>query len=237
MSSLASLVARVRDPIVELRNWLRRRRFPEQGHLQSTGPVDWISHYDGSWSGFILRRRLVWAARALPEKLEHVLEVGYGSGVFQYELAARASHSVGVDVHPAGAEVRERLAADHIRAMLVRGDGTAIPFRSGTFDAVVVLSTLEFVPDPAECLRECLRVLAPNGRLICVRPRQLRWADTAFRLLMGIDPESQFAGGRQRVEVAIVDVLPDATRDRRPAGLPAFLAPYEVIVEQKAGRR
>ncbi len=203
-------------------------KIPRSGHLPVTGPLDWIRKYDAPGIGFVFRRRLVWAAKALPTRLDRVLEVGYGSGIFQYELATRTRCSVGLDIHPHGAEVRRKLEGDGVRPALLQGDGATLPFRNGSFDAVVILSALEFIPDPAACLSECRRVLRSGGCLVCVMPRELRWADRVFRLLTRSDPESEFRGGRARV-LAAVQQLHGATRQRRPMGLPAFLAPYEVL--------
>jgi SAM-dependent methyltransferase len=204
--------------------------FPRKGRLPTTGPVDWIAQYHTPGIGFVLRRRLAWVAAALPPRVERVLEIGYGSGVFQYALARRAGLSVGLDVHPHAALVRATLAEDHVHPALLQGSGVALPFRDRTFDAIVVISALEFVPDPAACLRECRRILRPGGRLVCVRPRELRWADTIFRVLTGSDPEAEFTGGRARVEDAIRTEVPTASRLARPAALPRFLAPYELLV-------
>lgn len=207
-----------------------RLRFPRRSRLEPTGPVDWIAHYDHFGPGLLLRRRLNWVADALPPSMQRVLEIGYGSGVFQYELARRAEASVGVDIHPNAARVARRLAEDGVDASLLQGDGTSLPFRSASFDAVVILSSLEFVADPAACLRECRRVLRPGGRFVCVRPRQSQWIDMGFRLLMRRDPESEFAGGRARVARAVEQTLAGAQHLLRPLGWTRWLAPYEVIV-------
>jgi len=208
---------------------------PARGHLPVTGPVDWAAQYHTPGIGFVLRRRLAWTAAALPTRLERVLDVGYGSGIFQYVLAGRPRLSVGIDVHPHASTVRARLAESGLDASLVRGSGTSLPFADGSFDAVVIVSALEFMPDPAACLAECRRVLRARGRLVCLVPRELRWADRVFRLLTGKDPEEEFAGGRARVRAAIASQLGDADRVTRPAGVPAPLAPYEVyVVERRA---
>lgn len=207
-----------------------RLRLPPPGRLPVTGPVDAIDGYYKLGYGTIMRQRLRWALQAMPpRRLDCVLEIGYGSGVFQYELARRAAASVGIDIHPLGAVVRERLADDGVHVTPIQGDGSRLPFADSSFDAVVIVSALEFVPDPAECLRESLRVLRVGGRLVGIVPRQLVWADRVYKMLAGFDPETEFAGGRARVHAALADVLPNARLANRPAWLPSALAPYELL--------
>jgi SAM-dependent methyltransferase len=52
----------------------------------------------------------------------------------------------------------------------VLGVGEALPFRDGTFDAVISVAVLEHVRDPFACAAEIARVLKPGGRLYCCVP-------------------------------------------------------------------
>ena len=204
---------------------------PPRGRLRQTGEVDAVDSYYRPGIGWVLRRRLVWIRDALPaHPLSRVLEVGYGSGVFFYELARHTTQLVGVEVHANGADVRRRVAADGITAGLVQASGMALPFRAGTFEAVLIVSALEFMPDPLACLRESLRVTRPGGRVVVVTPRVLAWADRLYRVLAGFDPESEFRGGRQRVQRALADPTLRVERQPRPGGFPRWLAPYELVV-------
>lgn len=49
-------------------------------------------------------------------------------------------------------------------------DLTRLPFASGCFDAVIHISTLEHVREPACVLRELARALAPGGTLLVIVP-------------------------------------------------------------------
>ncbi len=52
----------------------------------------------------------------------------------------------------------------------VLGVGERLPFRTGSFDAVISIAVLEHVRDPFRCAREIVRVLKPGGRLLCCVP-------------------------------------------------------------------
>ncbi len=84
------------------------------------------------------------------------IEVGVGTGRFAAPLGFR----VGVDpVLPPLRRARER----GILGVMARGE--ALPLRSGSVDAVLVVTTLCFVEDWEEVLREIRRVLVEGGRL------------------------------------------------------------------------
>ena len=89
-----------------------------------------------------------------------VLDVGSGLGATVARLRAR----YGADawgVEPSGTQ-----AARSGSAHLVRGLGDALPFGSGTFDAVFCECVLSLLPDAGAGLDEFHRVLAPGGFLV-----------------------------------------------------------------------
>jgi SAM-dependent methyltransferase len=207
---------------------------PAPGSLVQTGPVDSIEQYYRPFIGSVMRSRLRWVLEALPTSpLDRVLEVGYGSGVFQYTLARFAGLSVGLDLHTHGPQVLRALNRDGVPSLLVRADGANLPFSESTFDAVIIVSVLEFVPDPRRCLQECWRVVKPGGRVIGVRPRQLLWSDAVCSVISGTRPESWFKGGRARVQDALAALCPPIHQRRRPRWLPASEAPYELLVWER----
>ena len=175
-------------------------RLPPRGRLTPTGPVDAIERYHSLGFGWVLRRRLRWVLDRLEGAgRQRVLEIGYGSGILMYSLRGMADELVGLDIHENAGMVTRQLARDGITARLTQGDGAVLPFRDGAFDAVIIVSALEFVPDPEACLREAMRVTRPEGRVIAVTPRILRWADRIYQVLVGFDPETEWKGGRVRV--------------------------------------
>lgn len=63
-----------------------------------------------------------------------------------------------------------RLAPRHVRTDYPAVDMMDLPFEARAFDLVLHSDTLEHVPDPVKGLRECRRVLSPNGRLCLTIP-------------------------------------------------------------------
>ncbi|MEI6160983.1 MAG: methyltransferase domain-containing protein, partial [Roseococcus sp.] len=58
----------------------------------------------------------------------------------------------------------------HVFGAYPEVDMQAMPFGDGSFDMIVHSDTLEHVPDPARALRECARVLTPEGALCFTVP-------------------------------------------------------------------
>jgi SAM-dependent methyltransferase len=103
-------------------------------------------------------RRAILEALALgPE--DRLLEIGCGGGLLLRDARATGAHVVGLD----HSEEMVRLAAEH--AVVVHASADALPFADDTFTAVAMSVVFIFLPDPAEVLAECRRVLEPGGRL------------------------------------------------------------------------
>jgi SAM-dependent methyltransferase len=85
------------------------------------------------------------------------LEIGVGTGRF----ASPLSVGYGLDPSPGMLALAGRRG---VRA--VRGVGEALPFRSASFDLVLIVFVIEFVDDLEGFLGEAARVLRGRGRLV-----------------------------------------------------------------------
>jgi len=118
--------------------------------------------------------------KTLPE-IRTALEVGCGTGHFTRWLRERGIQAVGLDTCPAMLIQAQRLETGTKGGSYVLGDGLALPFPDRAFDLVALITTLEFIPQPASALAEASRV-ARYGVLIGVLNRhsplalQRRWA-------------------------------------------------------------
>ena len=96
-----------------------------------------------------------------------VLDAGCGGGGMPLSLAEEARVVVGIDPIERFADAGVRLADERgLRHLhFARADGMALPFRPGSFDLVLSHAVIEHVADAPRYLRECARVLAPDGRV------------------------------------------------------------------------
>jgi ubiquinone/menaquinone biosynthesis C-methylase UbiE len=98
-----------------------------------------------------------------------ILEVGCGTGHFTRWLSDQGGWTVGLDLSwPMLA------AAKHLSSpTCLQGEALRLPFSSGSFDLVTLITTLEFLPNPAGGLAEAKRV-ARQGLLLGVLNRRSR---------------------------------------------------------------
>jgi ubiquinone/menaquinone biosynthesis C-methylase UbiE len=94
----------------------------------------------------------------------NVLEIGCGWGDFAARIPSEVgAEVVAIDLSPRMVELARQRG---VRAELA--DAQALPFSDRAFDCVVALWMLYHLPDIDRGLREVVRVLRPDGRLIAV---------------------------------------------------------------------
>ena len=100
---------------------------------------------------------------------QRVLDIACGEGYGAAALARAGARSVvGIDVSPDVCDHARRRYGLDARA----GDAQAIPLPDRSIDRVVSFETIEHVDDPAVFVRECARVLVPEGMLIVSSPNR-----------------------------------------------------------------
>ncbi|MFI5339624.1 MAG: class I SAM-dependent methyltransferase [Candidatus Methylomirabilales bacterium] len=99
-----------------------------------------------------------------------LLEIGCGLGSFLAQARERGWNVQGVEVSPWAATQAKQ--ASSVPVLISRAE--ALPFHTGTFDAVVSHHVFEHLPDPFQALRESRRVCRTGGRLLLVLPNELQ---------------------------------------------------------------
>jgi SAM-dependent methyltransferase len=97
---------------------------------------------------------------------QRVLDVACGTGILAREIASRIGSGgriVGIDPSPGMVAVAKQLGPD---VEWREGVAESLPFPDQSFEAVVSQFGLMFFTDRHQALREMLRVLTPQGRLV-----------------------------------------------------------------------
>lgn len=115
---------------------------------------DWFQSEPGRSASAIERDLLLrlWAPPA-PQK---VLDVGCGTGLLTKWLDLQGHLVTGIDPSLHMVDVARKHLPDHIS--LDRGYAEHLPYDDNAFDTVLLVTTLEFVDDPLQALREAFRV-------------------------------------------------------------------------------
>jgi len=181
--------------------------------------------YDG-WAGGQHQRvatRLV--ELAIPEKNEHVLDVGTGTGLVAHLVAPRVAPGVvmAVDLSPNMLAIARARKDKNVQFMGMAAE--SLVFRPETFDLVTMGESLAYFADPTEALAEANRVLRDGGRiaLSCQRRKLSTQAQELFFLGLGPLARRHYLN------------LPRFSSDRAQFGEPAVLrrmleeAGFEVV--------
>jgi SAM-dependent methyltransferase len=93
-----------------------------------------------------------------PRPGESLLDVGCGTGFFTRELANRSTGDVvGIDLNPDWIQYA-KLHSHGNRISYKVADARALPYPNGSFDLVMCIASLCFIPEEDNVIREILRV-------------------------------------------------------------------------------
>lgn len=95
----------------------------------------------------------------------HLLDVGCGGGLSMITFRDKGWKVTGTDFDNTALDNARKKGFD-----VYLGDLKTINFSDNSFDAILLSHVIEHVPDPIETLRECHRILKPNGHLVAITP-------------------------------------------------------------------
>lgn len=150
----------------------------------------------GRWSRMYISRVM---EAASVKTGSHVLDVATGTGdaaIVAADLVGSTGRVVAVDISvPMLREASAKAAGQQIE--FVEADAQHLPFAHGTFDAVVCLFGLMFLPDQVAALNTWRRMLRPNGAVVATA-----WDSPAHAPFAGLVAEAlctQLTGDREEL--------------------------------------
>jgi ubiquinone/menaquinone biosynthesis C-methylase UbiE len=174
------------------------------------------------------------------KKGQRILDVGCGPGGYLIALSERKRECYGVDPLKdlSLAKANKKAKEKKTPIFLCQATGEYLPFRSGVFDLVLCLSTLQHVSDQKRTLHEISRVLKDDGYLLTSIPTTKN-IHTMFRRSI---PESfTVAYTVAEIEELLVDAKFRILEIRGSGFFPPFLTKilrfYNAIFKDKITRQ
>jgi SAM-dependent methyltransferase len=139
-----------------------------------------------------------------------ILDIGCGIGAYVRRLRDLSPHVYGVDV-----DVQRIRRGSESLPNLMLAVGEHLPFREGTFDAVLLNEVIEHVSDDAATIREAYRVIKVGGSVVIFAPNRLYPFETH-----GVYIGKRYIFGN----IPLVHYLPDFLRRRLAPHVRAYTA-------------
>jgi SAM-dependent methyltransferase len=123
-------------------------------------------------------------AKLFPQKVDNLLDLGCGTGLYFPLLKEHAESITGVDVcAPMLEEAQELIREKGLANCQVREcSALDLPFDDNTMDVVHSWDFLHHVPDVPKAVSEISRVLKPGGRYVALEPNILNPSITWYHL-------------------------------------------------------
>ncbi len=138
-----------------------QRAYPKGADQYQLSPIDQL-HIGGIKASQKLLKHLADG--------EFVLEIGSGlGGLMRLAQSQNNLHIIGLDISHGLNKLNRELAGISITkhpATVITGDAHRLPFPENSFDSIIFQHSFLNMPDPVQVLKESLRVLQPEGKLI-----------------------------------------------------------------------
>lgn len=128
------------------------------------------------WNWESVAGKLRWQRRvkmltAHLKALDHVLEIGCGTGYFTREIVKTGASVTAIDISPELLEIaKQEISANNVQFML--DNAYELSFGNNSFDSVVGSSVLHHL-DIEKAIRELYRVLKPGGSFYFTEPNMM----------------------------------------------------------------
>jgi SAM-dependent methyltransferase len=113
-----------------------------------------------------------------------VLEVGCGAGVDLARFARGGADVTGVDLAASAIELaRANFSQQGLQGRFDVADGEHLPFPDNSFDLVYAHGVVQYTADPEQLVKECRRVLKPDGQAVFQVYNRISWLNALSKLM------------------------------------------------------
>lgn len=178
---------------------------PDKKLLQKTGEVD---YYDWNYKFPIKYIQLYRFKKIIKllgkEKYPKLLEAGTGSGIFLPELSRHCEQLYACDIHDNFVNINALCKEYDIKNYnLSKQSIDNTNFADESFDAVVAVSVLEFVPDIQKAVSEIKRIMKKDGVFITICPMESSLLDFFLALYTRKPPKEESGDSRKKVSTIL----------------------------------
>ena len=174
---------------------------PDIKLLHKTGDVDYFDWNYKFPIKYIQKYRFKKILKLLGNtKYDSLLEAGTGSGIFLPELSKRCEKLYACDIHHDFdniAALCDKFGIKDYHLSTQSIDNTN--FENDSFDAIVAVSVLEFVPDINKAILEIKRILKKDGVFITICPMESGILDFFLAFYTRKSPKEESGDARQKV--------------------------------------
>jgi ubiquinone/menaquinone biosynthesis C-methylase UbiE len=94
------------------------------------------------------------------------LDIGVGTGMSMKFLVDRGAESVGIDLSGDMLKIAKNRFKEEVQTHFVCADAEFLPFRRDSFDIILGMTVIEFIPDQHRVLKNLNKTLTPHGTLV-----------------------------------------------------------------------
>jgi ubiquinone/menaquinone biosynthesis C-methylase UbiE len=197
-------------------------------HYKGVNEKDPIRYYYWPILGRMYRRRVEIALGECTGG-EHVLEVGFGTGLAFPNLHELYREIHGLDLTADIAAVKSVFEPMGIPLLLQEGNVLQMSYEDNYFDTVLLVSILEHLKhhELEQALSEIKRVLKPGGQMVYGTPIERPFMVFMFRML-GADIREHHFSTEKQISEAAHNIFSKGKVIQMPSFPPGFGAVYEV---------